>query len=98
MINLYLKADSESALIEALPFARHENAWLEASNTFALDIIGILYEDTSEWPLNERGELLQEPAQLPGFYANLKVTEEIITLVPSDIIISAPTRPRRVWA
>ena len=47
---LYLRAANEQELIDALGFARGVNLndepmWIEATNDYALDIIGELYND-----------------------------------------------------
>lgn len=97
METLYLRAESEEALIKALSFARYEYGWIEASHEFSLDIIGILDEDTTGWPVNKDGVLLSPVKHLPGFHANIKCTDKIVAMIPVSIVIPTPDKPRRKW-
>lgn len=96
MQTLYLKATSEAALIAALPFARTENRWLEATEYFALDIIGDFYEITDGWPVDENGVLRTTPMKFDGYHANIRCSDEIAALIPVGIIVF-PKTPRRAW-
>ena len=101
MNTLYLKASSEQALIEALPFARGvsqvgESYWISATHEYALDIVGDLYNNDSI--LN--GVIIVTPAtKISGFHANITCNDRIMALIPVEIIIMPPPgRIQRMWA
>lgn len=108
MNNLYLKAATEQALIDALPFARGidlqgDPYWLSATNEFSLDIIGDLYNDDAVYSeeLDERGRhvCISAPTKIPGFHANLRCNDRIRALIPEGVIIMPPPgRVQRQWA
>jgi len=95
MIDLYLKALTEQALITALPFARKDNKWMEADHDYAIDIIGDLYNDDAIYS----GENVITPAtKIVGFHANLRCTQALANLVPLNVIVTPPpTTLVRVW-
>ena len=83
MIDLYLKATTEQTLIDALPFARSGNNWIDATHDFALDIIGQLHVAANVSPI---------------FHANIRCTAEIASLIPLSVIVSAPLTAQRIWS
>lgn len=92
---LYLKAATEQDLINALPFARKDDQWLEATSEFALDIIGDIYNDDAVF---KGRECITPATKIPGFHANLILINEDL-VVPEEIIITpSPSKLQRVWA
>ena len=99
---LYLRADTEQNLIDALPFARGVDfdsnpIWIRTTHDFTLDIIGALSNDDAT--VDGNGEVVTQPAQKPGFHANLLCTDAIAATIPNEIIvIPPPTNIKRKWA
>lgn len=85
MIDLYLRADTEAALKEALAFAvSPEGDWMPCGSGWALDPIGALERAPGDTDAR--------------FHANLRLLDPALeALVPEAIRVS-PTAPRRVWA
>lgn len=98
---LYLRADSEVALIAALAFARMadtngQGGWCTATAEYALDIIGVIYNDDAVYV---NSALVTPATSKSGFHANLKCNDRILALVPvSVIIVPPPGRILREWA
>ena len=86
--DLYLKADSEDALMTALADS--------GASGYSIDIIGVIYKQTGETVLEE-GTIMPEISMIDGFHANLRgsFTESQKALLP---LIEAPATPMRVWA
>lgn len=98
---LYLKANNEQALIDALPFARGLDLlgnpyWIPATHEFSLDIIGTLYNNDAVF---NGVALITPPTEISGFHANIKCNDRILALIPVNIIIiPPPQRIQREWA
>jgi hypothetical protein len=86
--DLYLKADSEDALMAALADS--------GVSDYSIDIIGVIYKQTGETVL-EDGTIMPEVSMIDGFHANLRgsFTETQKAKLP---LIEAPATPMRVWA
>lgn len=95
MIDLYLRADSAGALVEACPFLRGEDGWITSGDGFALDIIGPIV--TTPGTYDEDGNEIIPPVIDDRFHANLRCTEAVAEMVPEGVRVS-PVSPRRVWA
>jgi len=81
MRTIYLKAATEQELIDALPDFRGINeegnqGWLPCSHKYSLDVIGTLCKE--------------DGAQIEGFHANLKCTDDIASQIPENVIIPTP--------
>lgn len=100
MIDLYLRAADEAAMIEALPFLRGQDddgnpAWITSSQTWALDVIGPL--EVTPGIYDEEGAQLVAPVVDGRFHANLRCAPEIAAQVPEEVR-TEPSSPRRMWA
>lgn len=100
MIDLYLKAESKQALIEALPFARRKDEddnefWVTDTHDYSLVVIGKLYSKDGVY--GENGEVITAPTEIEGFHANIRCKQNISKLIPKDLIIDKPQNPKRVW-
>lgn len=94
MIDLYLRADTEVEMIEALPFARGDEGWLSAGAGFALDVIGPVVIT----PAVFEGDEIATPAVLDNrFHVNLRCSPDIAEQVPMELRVT-PEVPYRVWA
>ena len=105
MIDRDLRTNNEQELIDALPFARgfDENGvaiWLTASHDYELNIIGALDKgDGTTQVVNGEIVELTPPTLLPGFHADIRCTQAIADLIPSEIIIIPPPNDKkRGWA
>lgn len=100
MKNLFLKTKDEQELTEKLSFARGEadgdSFWLDATYDYALDIVGII--DKGDAVCNEDGEVITPATPIEGFHANILCRPNIEALIPADIIIAPPKKPRRIFA
>lgn len=102
MIDMYLRADDEAALIKALPMFRatDENGaeiWRTASHRHALDVIGTIHAPVV---VDSKGEIVSGGDPIPGYHANLRLFgegEKFEADVPEDLIVK-PAHPRRAWA
>lgn len=95
MIDLYLRAESEAALIAALPMFREDGHWITASHAHALDVIGTFYTPVE---LDADGKIVGGGEALPGYHANLRLIDEgLADQIPAEIIVT-PETPMRVWA
>ena len=95
MIDLYLKANNEQALINAMPSFRLDGEWLYSSHYYALTIMGILYNDDGVY--DELGEVVTPATIINGFHANLRCTPEIADSTPSEIQILRPNNLKVRW-
>ena len=103
MIDIYLRADSASALLSALSAAgltalddRGEEHPVLASHRHVLAVLGTLYRPGRYGP---GGEILAAPEPLPGYHANLRWLDgqppaEMLALS----IDPAPQTPNVRWA
>lgn len=100
MKNLFLKASNEQELIEKLAFARYEEdgkeRWLDATRDYALDVVGVINKGDAVF--NEDGEVVKPATPIAGFHANIICNHKVEKLIPHDIIIDKPKRPRRIFA
>jgi len=100
---LWLKAETEAALIEALPFARGADKegnsfWIGDKHAYSLDVIGILQKGTGEFVTDEAGVDHEIKEPIAGYHANMKCIAEIKALIPAAIQIPEPTNKQRRWA
>ena len=102
MIDLYLRAESASALLAALSAAgltalddQGEVRPVQASHRHALAVLGTLYRPGRYGP---GGEILAAPEPLPGYHANLRWLED--GQPPAELLALAvyPATPSVVWA
>ena len=99
MLDVYLKAADEQALIDTLPGFRGEDEdgvaiWLGGGHSFALDLVGALYNDDAL--MNEDGTIDTPATALPGYHANLRLLDEnLLSSIPESIIITEPNNPKR---
>ena len=102
MTDLYLRAESESALMAALTAAglialddQGEVRPVLASHRHALAVLGTLYRPGRYGP---GGEILAAPEPLPGYHANLRWLED--GQPPAELLALAvyPATPSVVWA
>jgi len=110
MIDLYLKATSQSALMKALELAgivraipqderTSEHAWaVSDAHKYALDVIGTIWKETGETIETDNGPMaVTKP--IDGFHANLRVmTSDFDAETVADLVINAPRNPARGWA
>jgi hypothetical protein len=100
----YLRADSEAALIAALPFARNETEieggeWLTKGKGWSLDVIGKLPDPAQPGEYEaETGAEITPQGWLPGFHANMIVKQTFAETIPNEIVIDNPNTPQRKWA
>jgi len=99
MIDLFLRADSEAALVEALPMFLQDGKWITDTHAYSLDIIGALYEPAV---VESDGTVSRDAVLLPGFHANLRLNDGpdrdmLAAMVPDEIKVT-PAQPMRVWA
>ncbi|PKR55413.1 hypothetical protein [Thalassospira marina] len=102
MNTVYLKADSESALKEALSFCLSVDE--EGSQFLApkgpgwsLDVIGKILRPDFDFGDQESPNAPTEDDYVPGWHANLLVTEDFSETIPESIVISTPNNPVREW-
>ena len=99
MIDLYLKADNEAAMLTALKaagfIADEESGALYHPGT-AISVIGTIYQPTGETTIDD-GESVPVMAAVPGYHANVRTTSEELA-VALDALRTNPTTPVRVWA
>lgn len=94
MIDLYLRADSEADMKDAVPFLLDEDGnWHHDTLQFSVSVVGSIPPE-----LDENEEIIK-----PGdgsFHVNVRVLDEtIIDSIPGEIIIAPePETPIRVWA
>ena len=93
MIDLYLRADTEAALAEALEFLRDGDEW-KARPDYSLDLIGPVV--TTPAQPDEAGDVVTEAVIDQRFHANLRCEPNIAAQVPDSIIIQ-PDSPLVVW-
>ncbi len=99
MLDLFLRATSETELKAALPgFVNADGDWITASHQWALDPIGTLVTAPAE--VDAVGAVTT-PATVDGrFHVNLRLLDDsLLSSVPSGLVIDpAPLTPSRVWA
>ena len=93
MATTYLKFPTEAEALTALEQYRHEDRWITASHTHALDVVGTIYQPTGNIIQGEYGEY-PEMAPIPGFHVNF-IGEVPEAALPFAI---TPENPVRVFA
>jgi len=108
MIDLYLKATSQSALMKALELAgivreipqdERTSEWaVTDGHKYALDVIGAIWKETGETIETDNGPMaVTKP--IDGFHANLRVmANDFDAETVADLVINAPRNPARGWA
>lgn len=99
MIDLYLKADNEAAMLtelKAAGFITDEESGALYRDGCVLDIIGTIYQQTGETTLVD-GERVPVMAAVPGYHVNVRTTSQNVADALSDLRIY-PVTPVRVWA
>ncbi len=96
MIDLFLRADSESALAAALPFLRDSEGWISAGHEHALDVIGPVVVTPAA--VDGEGNVAADAVLDGRCHANLRCSQMIADQVPAEVVIAAPATPARVWA
>lgn len=111
MNDYYLKADTETALYNALEAAgvvrkipqeerTSDHDWVVTDgHKYALDVIGTIYRPTGE-VIEQEGMEVQITAPLDGFHANLRVINmsDFDVNEIAEILIETPDNPARGWA
>lgn len=99
MIDLYLKAGSNSAMTTALKAA----GFTQGSESGALylhgsdiSVIGTIYQPTGETTLVD-GEQVPVMAAVPGYHVNVRTTSQDVADALADLR-TYPVTPVRVWA
>ena len=99
MIDLYLKADSKSAMTLALKtagFIQDPDSGALYHPDAALDVIGTIYQPTGETTLVD-GQEVPVTAPVSGYHVNVRTTsDELATAL--DAQRTYPVTPVRVWA
>lgn len=92
MIDLYLRAADEAALIAALPMLRQNGEWVTASHKHALAVRGTIYT---------RPVSIEEiPIAKEGYHADLRLFgegEAWYHVIPQEMIVY-PKTPDFKWA
>lgn len=99
--DLFLKAADEAqlkaALVDAGVAVVGEDGSIYAVDS-ALDVIGVIYEPL---PPGSDPENPPPPVPLPGYHANLRLSQEPTfgqVAALADILITPPHTPARIWA
>ena len=100
MIDLYLRAATEEALLGALSFLRYgdDQKVLTGSVDYALDLIGPVYGPVRGYSAQEKQRIEKAKIIASEFHANLRCSDRIARKVPRAIQITPPATPYRVWA
>lgn len=99
MIDLYLKAANEAAMLTALKasgFIADEESGALYLDGSALDVIGTIYQPTGETTLVD-GEHVPVMAEVPGYHVNVRTTSQDVADALADLR-TYPVTPVRVWA
>lgn len=99
IIDLYLKAGSQTAMMQTLKAAGF-NQDPDGGSLYhpdaAIDIIGTIYQPTGETTLVD-GELVPVMAAVPGYHVNVRTTSQDVADALADLR-TYPVTPVRVWA
>lgn len=95
MTTIRLRAESEAALIEALPWARQDGGWVLATHQWALDVIGPIV--TTPGTYDEDFVELTPPITDSRFHANLMLLGGFAPEIPDGLIVT-PSNPLREFA
>lgn len=99
IIDLYLKAGSESAMMQAIKAAGF-NQDPDGGSLYhpdaAIDVIGTIYQQTGETTLVDGGEV-PVMAAAPGYHVNVRTTSPELAAA-LDALRTYPETPVRKWA
>ncbi|MGX5834786.1 hypothetical protein ACWIJ6_11705 [Aeromonas piscicola] len=99
MIDLYLKASSQTAMMQTLKAAGF-NQDPDGGSLYhpdaAIDVIGTIYQPTSETNLID-GEQVPVMTAAPGYHVNVRTTSQALADALADLR-TYPVTPARVWA
>lgn len=96
MIDLYLRADTETALAEAAPVLRDDSGWRTDDHRFAIDVIGPVVITTAAIIDDDGNETT--PAVFDNrFHINVRCEPLIADQIPEYVCVT-PSNPRRLWA
>lgn len=96
MIGLMLRFEDEAEAVAVLATYQRDGAWITASHSHALDVIGsvvtvpaVIDPDT--------GDVMAPPVMDPRFHVNLRL---LVDAPPAGLglFIVNPSHPARVWA
>lgn len=94
MIELYLRADTETALAEAAPVLRDDSGWRTDDHRFAIDVIGPVVITPAVIGLDG---VEMTPAVLDNrFHINVRCEPLVADQVPEAVRVF-PATPRRNW-
>lgn len=99
LIDLYLKAGSESAMETALKdagFMSDDETVALYHPDAALDVIGAIYRPTGETTVVD-GESVPVMAAAPGYHVNVRTSSPELAAA-LDTLRTYPETPVRVWA
>lgn len=99
MIDLYLKAADEAAMLTALKaagFSADEESGALYLKGSAIDIIGTINQYTGETTLLD-GNQVPVMAAIPGYHANVRTISQDVADALVDLR-NYPVTPVRVWA
>ena len=110
-VDIYLKAITEenyNTVLEILanydiePFDLVSSGGSPNIDQWAFDEVGTIYEPSSEFIVDEWGEVIYIPVAVEGIHANLRICEnhpqlEFLLEDLAEYIIT-PATPQRVWA
>lgn len=100
MTDFYLRAESREELedaLESVGLIGEDGRPIVATHSFALDIIGMIYEPTGETFVDEEtGEEFPVMQAVEGYHANVRA--ETLPESLQQFAIPAPSAPVRVWA
>ena len=100
MRDLYLRfsdADEMRMQLIAAGFVDDEEQGDLYHPDISLDVIGVIVVPTEIQNAGEENEIIRY-ANLPGFHANLRVTDDSLELASLDAFAVFPDSPYRVWA
>lgn len=99
LIDLYLKADSKSAMtlaLEAAGFTQDADSGALYHPDAALDMLGTIYQPTGD-SVTVEGESVPVMAPVSGYHANVRTTSEALAAALDGLRLY-PETPVRVWA
>lgn len=99
LIDLYLKADSKSAMtlaLEAAGFTQDADSGALYHPAAALDVIGTIYQLTGD-SMTVEGESVPVMAPVSGYHVNVRTTAEELAAA-LGALSTYPVTPVRVWA
>ena len=97
MISYYLSTTDEATMqtvLINLGLASLYNNTLIGTGSTIIDIIGLWYQPTGQFTIDETGCSVPVMAQVPGWYFNVYSEQEIAW--PQEVTVSTPITPWRV--